>query len=88
MEEAAAADYMQAGSGPGDGAAAAQPAARDAAGVSASRTVITGGALASGEGGPGPAGTVADGSGGGPARRDECRPHAHAHEHAHERDGG
>ena len=41
---------MQAASGPGDGAAAAQPAARDAVGVPASRTDTTGGALASGEG--------------------------------------
>eukprot|EP00966_Prymnesium_polylepis_P058408 1352698-Prymnesium_polylepis.1 len=36
MEEAAAADYVQADFGPGDGAAAAQPAARDAVDVSAS----------------------------------------------------
>eukprot|EP00966_Prymnesium_polylepis_P306846 7090712-Prymnesium_polylepis.1 len=45
--EAADADYMQAASGPGGGAAAAQPAARDAVGVPASRTATTGGALAS-----------------------------------------
>eukprot|EP00966_Prymnesium_polylepis_P243169 5623558-Prymnesium_polylepis.1 len=63
MEEAAAADYMQANSGPGDDAAAAQPAERDAVDVSASRTDATGRALASGEDGPGPAGTVAAVSG-------------------------
>eukprot|EP00966_Prymnesium_polylepis_P061824 1434775-Prymnesium_polylepis.1 len=48
MEEAAAADYMQADVGPGDGAAAAQPAERDAIDVSASRTDATGGAPAAG----------------------------------------
>eukprot|EP00966_Prymnesium_polylepis_P202204 4684245-Prymnesium_polylepis.1 len=64
MEEAATADYMQADSGPRDGAAAAQPAERDAVDAPASSTAATGGALASDEGGPGPAGTVAAVSGG------------------------
>eukprot|EP00966_Prymnesium_polylepis_P168611 3899115-Prymnesium_polylepis.1 len=58
---------MQADSDPGDGAAAAQPAERDVVDVPASRTASTGGALAPGEDGPGPTGTVAAVSGGGPA---------------------
>eukprot|EP00966_Prymnesium_polylepis_P102181 2366376-Prymnesium_polylepis.1 len=61
---------MQADSDPGDGAAAAQPAEQAAVDVSASRTDATGGALASGGGGPGPEGTVAAVSGGGPVSRE------------------
>ena len=67
MEEAAAADYVRTAADPGNGAAAAQPAARGATGGSASHTVTADGALASGEGEPGPAGTVAAGSSGGAA---------------------